>query len=469
MGMSALRSKGPSYTFCPDNLRAIGARFMSFCQEYSHHFKVATHSVVNESRAYLSGLVMKSPRKNIERMEEYVESCNYESTQHFISESPWDHREVLDHVARDTSDAIGGSASDLVIDESGFSKKGTKSAGVARQYNGRLGKVDNCQVGVFGALTDGQNVGIIDARLYLPKEWTASKKRCKDAKIPKDQQVFKTKWELGLEIVDNAIRNELSFGTVTFDGFYGSVPKFVEGLTQRDLKFVGAVHKDQMVFTKEPAPYLPRRKEKIGRKYTKYRTREKTIRVDELNETLEHQWQLVEIRSGTKGVVKVNARRVRVWLWEEGTKNIRELWLLITRDVETGEKKYWLSNASTDTSLNKLTQKAAARFFIERSFQDAKTSLGMRDYQVRVWPGWHHHMSLVSMAMLFMLKERLANKKDVSLLSCQDIVELLNYYLPRGDLSEDSLLSQLEARHKKRFQSMDSYYKNQEVKTCGLM
>ena len=172
-------------------------------------------------------------------------------------------------------------------------------------------------------------------------------------------------------------------------------------------------------------------------------------------------WELVTVREGTKGYVRVNARRKRIFLWDEGTTNVREFWFLMTKECGTGEIKYFISNFDSDVSLNELVRYAACRFFIERSFQDAKTSLGLKDYQVRVWNGWHHHMAMVLMAALFMLKERIENRKDVSLLSCQDIVELLNIYLPRGDLTDDDIFRQMVKRHKKRQRSIKSEYKKQ--------
>ena len=122
MGFPASQTKGPRYSFRPSNLRVVAARFVHMCQDYRQHFRVGNRDVSDEARAYLSGLVMKAPRKNIERMEEYVEGSDYQCTQHFVSESPWCHRGVLDHVARDVDAAIGGNESDLLIDESGFSK-----------------------------------------------------------------------------------------------------------------------------------------------------------------------------------------------------------------------------------------------------------------------------------------------------------------------------------------------------------
>ena len=468
MGLPASQSKGPRYSFRPSNLRAVAARFVRMCQSYNKYFRVGNRDVSHEARSYLSGLVMKAPRKNIERMEEYVKGADYECTQHFVSESPWSHRDVLDQVASDVNAAIGGDDSDFLIDESGFTKKGDRSVGVARQYNGRLGKVDNCQVGVFGALTDGKHVSLVDARLYLPEKWTNDPCRCKQAGIPEEEVVFQTKPELGTAIIDNAKAKGIRFGCVSFDGFYGSVPEFVEGLFQRDIHFVGAVHKDQSVFEDHPNPYLPRRKTGKGRKYTQYQSRKAAVRVDELNNKLATPWHLITIREGTKGHIGVYARRRRVWIWRKGDSQAREVWLVITKDSFTKEVKYFISNFGPNATLTKIVHKAARRYYIERAFQDAKTSLGMANYQVRVWRGWYHHMAMVSLAMLFMLKERILNESDVTLLSCQDIVELLNHYLPRADKSEEAIFKQLEKRHKKRQRSIESAYKKQAERNPEL-
>lgn len=464
MYLSVSPKKGPGYSFKPECLRALSARLMTICQQYTKHFRVGRKDVSSQAKAYLCGLVMKAPRKNIERMEEYVQGCDYESTQHFISESPWDHRELFKHVAQDVSENIGGPESVLSIDESAFTKKGVKSAGVGRQYNGRLGKVDNCQVGVFGALSNGINVGLIDARLYLPLEWTDDPQRCKAAGIPEEERIFKTKPQLGLEIVENAHRNGVRFGAVSFDGLYGNTPEFVYGLAEKGYCFVGAIHRDQTVYLEEPDIYLPRRKEKIGRKHTRYRSRTPGIRVDALVNELEcNEWEIVRVREGAKGYVTYSAKHCMVWLWEEDTKNKMAVWLLFLKERNSDEIKYYISNTDSAVTLAELVKKAACRFFIERSFQDAKTSAGMADYQVRVWNGWYHHMGMVMLASLFMMKEKKLSKDKVSLLSCEDIVSLLNYFLPRADTTEEAIFKQLEKRHKKRFKSIVSEYKTQAM------
>jgi SRSO17 transposase len=468
MGKAAFQKKGPSYSFQPNNLKAVADRLVDTRKSYRRHFRVGNHTIANAADTYLNGLLMKAPRKNMERMEEYVQGADYETVQHFISESPWDEKPVKAQIAADVDGAIGGPHCMLIIDESGFTKKGDRSVGVARQYNGRLGKIDNCQVGVFGALTDGRHSALVEARLYLPQEWIDSPSRCDVAGIPQKDRIFKTKHQIGLEIVDTAITNKVRFGSVGFDGFYGNIPEFHKGLSERGLLYIGAVHKDQVVCEEDPHPYLPRRKEKIGRKHTLYKSKSAGIRVDRLNEQMDAPWKLITIRHGTKGYVGVYARRKRVWLWEEGTAEAQEVWLVIIRDPFTNELKYHISNAAQMVTLTRMVRMAACRFYIERTFQDAKTSIGMADYQMRVWIGWHHHMAMVMLALMFLMKERILNEADVSLLTCQDIVEILNYYLPRGDVDEEAIFRQLEKRHEARRKAMESAYLSQERRRPDL-
>ncbi len=156
----------------------MGKRFIRFCDSYAAHFRLRTRDVFSQSKQYLRGL-MQATKKNMERMAEVVPESDDQVLQHFLSNSNWDERGVLDQVALDADGLLGGTDdSALLIDESGFTKKGNKSVGVARQWNGRLGKVDNCQVGVYASLSRGSLSTLIDTRLYLPAEWVKDKARC---------------------------------------------------------------------------------------------------------------------------------------------------------------------------------------------------------------------------------------------------------------------------------------------------
>ena len=200
----------------------LASELMSFCEDYSPYFRAARHDLSGKARTYLGGLLMKAERKNMERMEEYVPDYDYQGQQQFLSDSPWDHETLLKRVGQDVDELLGGSDSMLLIDESGFAKKGVNSVGAARQWNGRMGKVDNCQVGVFAALSDGRNCAPVDARPDLPQAWAENPERCPKAKIPEDKRTHKTKPELAWEMVEAALEGGMRFGWVSLDSLYGN-------------------------------------------------------------------------------------------------------------------------------------------------------------------------------------------------------------------------------------------------------
>lgn len=408
---------------------------MSFCEDYSRYFRAARHDLSGKARNYLGGLLMKADRKNMERMEEYVPDYDYQGQQQFLSDSPWDHEELLKRVGKDVDDLLGGSGSMLLIDESGFAKKGVNSVGVARQWNGRMGKVDNCQVGVFAVLSDGRNCAPVDARLYLPEAWTEDPVRCRKAKIPGDKRTHKTKPELAREMIETAMEGGLRFGWVGLDSLYGNAPHLLRKIEDAGLLYCADVHRDQRVFLEDPA--------------ARPQTGAAQFRVDELFSRAT-KWTKVQVRESTKGAITVEAVALRVWMRDGREQGARPCWAACVIDPDSGQRKYFLGNASAHAPLSLLVRKHATRYWIERSFQDAKTSVGMADYQARGWLAWHHHMALVILAMLFMLRQRIEHADTVELLSCQDIVDLLNVYLPRADRSKEAVLRNLKRRHAKR-------------------
>jgi len=430
--------------------------------DYRHYFNVARRNVSDKARSYLAGLVTKAPRKNMERMEEYVEDYDYQAQQQFLSDSPWSHEELDQRIAQEVDQLLGGRDSTLVIDESGFAKKGVKSAGVARQWNGRAGKVDNCQVGVFAGLSNGKHVGLVAKRLYLPKEWTGDRQRCQSAKIPQKQCEYRSKTQLAWEMIQKGVADGLHFGWIALDALYGSCPWLLFQIDDIRKRFVADVRGNQHVYAEDPEPYLPRRKGPTGRKFKKRRTRVKSVRVDQLFESLpEHRWSKVDIREGTQGTVSVWAARQRVWLWDGEEAQARCWWAVCTIDCESGDRKWFLSNAAESVTLTLMVRKHADRYWIERAFQDAKTSLGMADYQARGWLAWQHHMSMVMLAMLFMIRERILHFREIELLSFPDLVELLTVYLPRPDVDPEAVRRNIERRHRKRQASIESARRRQ--------
>ena len=185
------------------------------------------------------------------RMSE-VNEVDQQSMQHMLSDGAIDWDGFGDQLAREANALLGGTQSVLLIDESGFAKKGERSAGVSRQWNGRLGKVDNCQVGVFAALCRGEMASLVDARLYLPQAWADDPERCERAAIPENAREYRSKTALALEMVATAQRRGLRFGYVGVDGGYGKEPAFLYGLDALGCRFVADVHCNRFISRNPP-------------------------------------------------------------------------------------------------------------------------------------------------------------------------------------------------------------------------
>lgn len=369
----------------------------------------------------------------MERMEEFVEDFDYQSQQQFLSDSPWSHRALMDRIALDVSEILGGPDSCLILDESAFGKKGKMSAGVARQYNGRLGKVDNCQVGVFASLTDGKSSSIVDAHLHLPEEWAQDAERCRKAKIPEEEILLRSKVDLAHEMVGRLRRSGVEFNWVAFDALYGSSGWFLKELDAEGEVFVADVRSNRVIY--------PEGSDGKG------------VQIQTHFAKQSGGWREIPVREGERGLLKVNASAKRVWV-EAGDEG-HWWWAVCVTETDGKDPKWFLSNAPETTPLETLVRQHALRYWIERGFQDGKTSLGMGDYQARGWVAWHHHMAMVMLAMLFLLEERRVHLGKVELITCNDVVELLNVFLPRKDTTPDEVLANLKRRHAKRKQARE--------------
>jgi SRSO17 transposase len=444
-------------------LAGLARQLLSFNGKYHLLFKRHTSNLADRAFHYLKGL-FQADKKNMERMEEKIPDAKYDPLQYFISDSDWAYRPVNNQIALDADKLLGGHYdSALYIDETGFPKKGKMSVGVARQWCGQLGKIDNCQVGVFATLGHDRFSTPIDFRLYLPKEWTQDKKRCKKAKVPKKQMEFRSKAELALDMVFDAREKGIRFNWLGCDGFYGSQPEFLRKLADKGEVFMADVHKDQRIYLEDPQPVVPNKDFGKGRKPEKLKVQTDSIRVDKYAEKQpDDSWVRIKVRKSTKGFLSVDIFHKHVWLWDGHEERARRWHLVVRREGHSQEKmKYSLSNAPDVTSIDKLAYMQAQRYWVERPFQDAKNQCGMGEYQARGWLAWHHHMTMVMLAMLFMLEQRYVHKKEIPLLSCCDIATVLKSTLPRKDIGEEEILRQLEVRHKKRQASTDSAYQKQ--------
>ncbi len=439
----------------------MARRFVGCCQMFEHHFIVRGHDVVRHARHYLSGLLGTQRRKNLERIEADVAESDYQGLQQFISDSPWDHRAVLHQVATEAEGTLGGAADTaLYLDETSFVKKGNASVGVQRQYCGRLGKLENCQVGVFAALGCGVRAALVDFRLFLPEAWVQDPARCAKAKVPEAERVHRTKTELALALVQAARARGSSHRWVGGDEVYGNNLAFAAALEDLGEVFLMDVASNLRVWERDPCPQppapsagqpgRPRSRSQPGARAAK------AMKVAALTKRcFAAEARAVTIRDATKGTLRARLWVRAVWVWDGKSPTARAR-LLVVREEADGTFKYSMSNAPADTPWERLAYMQAQRFWIERCFQDAKSELGMAQYEVRGWIGWHHHMALACLASLFLLKERCKAGLHTPLLSARDIVELLAVYLPRRPRDEAEVLRQMQQRHAARQRDLDN-------------
>jgi SRSO17 transposase len=348
------------------------------------------------------------------------------------------------------------------VDESAFVKKGEHSVGVKRQYCGRLGKIENCQVGVYACLGRGERSAVVDFRLFVPEEWAGDEGRCKKAKIPEAERRHRTKPELALLMVKAARERGLSYEWVGGDEVYGNNLELTQALDDMGEVFVMDVARNSKVWDRDPRPLLPEQAvagARLGRPLKRTRASEEEARYLSLEALVKEGFakdsRQITIRETTKGALKYRLWVREVWQWEPGSEQARRR-LLVVRQEADGRHKYSLSNAQAQTPWQRLGYMQAQRFWIERSFQDAKSELGMADYEVRSWRGWHHHMALVCMAQLFVTQERLLYASETPLLSARDVVELLACYLPRRNRSAQEIEQRIRKRHAQRARVIDN-------------
>jgi len=404
----------------------------------------------------------------MERMAEVVPETDEQSLQNFLAYSPWDARALMDQIAIDANRVIGGGEETcLIVDETPFSKKGNHSVGVARQWNGRLGKVDNCQVAVFSALCEGTRVMLTDTRLYLPKNWTNDKERCLRAGVPEDRMEYRKKTDLALEMIHAARALEIDFQWVGGDAFYGHDSQFIRKLDQEHQLFLLDVHSDQTIYLEDPTPYVPKRTSGRGRAPVRRVTDQPGLSVRQWADAQpESAWQRVVLRQSTRGPLTARVLHRHVWLWD-GKEQQAHRYHLIVSETDRSKRKYSVSNAPEKTPVQRLAFMQAQRYWVERGIEDAKSHAGMADYQVRSWAGWHHHIAMVMLALLFMLEIRVEHEDDLRLLSCRDIQELLSHFLPRRDITRQEVIQQMLNRHRKRAASIEYHYKKHKLKTKG--
>ena len=319
--------------------------------------------------------------------------------------------------------------------------------GVSRQYCGSLGKVDNCQVGVFLGYTSNNYRMLLDKRLYLPEEWIVDKERRQKCGVP-ENVVFQTKAQLGLELIGKAIERKIPFGWIGMDSHYGQQPWLLEELESQKLLYIADVPCDSRVWLELPKTEIPLRKGDIGRKPTKLKADTQPIEVRQLASQVDpNHWHRMYIRDTERGQLWSLLVFLRVYPVVDELPGT-QTWLILRKDEGQQKLKYQYSNAPLETPLERLAEMSHSRYWMERAIQDAKGEAGLDEYELRSWRGWHHHITMTIVAMLFLLELQLVWKPKALELTLRDVREILEVILPKREITADEILKLIEQKHK---------------------
>jgi SRSO17 transposase len=467
-------TRWPDFRLTGADLSGHAQELVDFHQRFSGYFRTTTRDGAPHALEYLKGQLLCESRRTMSRMAVAVTEMNEQALSHFIATSPWDDAPLLEALGREavtllTSAPEAGERA-LILDESGMPKQGPASVGVARQYCGVLGKVENCQVGVFLAYSTGVGVTLSDRRLYLPEEWVHDPARCEKAGIPQEARVFRTKAELGVEMIRQARQRGMPFDFVGMDAHYGQQPWLLTCLEAEGLVYVADIPADTRVYLDAPVVGVPPRQGPRGRWPTTCRVLHgEAVEVRQL--VLSLAWQPLKVRDTQRGELWIRFAAVRVWRIEEGLPCPQPVWLLVRQDLDGDNTKFSFSNAPLGTPVPTLAARQSRRYWVERALEDAKGLAGLDEYQVIGWRGWHHHMTMVLLAMLFLRHLQQTLQPKAPLLTLQDARALLAVVLPKRQLTYAEAVALIRNKHLNRLRSRNSRVRKQNIqlKATGFL
>lgn len=379
------------------DVRGCKDRLTKFLQRYLPLF-------YREEQRELAEVVLQGKLSGLQRKtsEPIANAADRERkpVQHFVGAGKWDDEAVMAELRRHASEEIGDADGIIVVDGSAFAKKGTESCGVARQWCGRLGKIENCQVGVFLNYVTEHGYVPLDRQLYLTKEWADDAERREKCHVP-ETIVFQEKWRIGLDLLERS--KDVPHRWVTADDEFGRVIAFRNGLRIRRENYVLDVPCNTLVRD------LSRQDDDGRPKFERadvWAKRQPAKR-----------WQTIRVRPGEKGPLRVQVLRARVQTKDEGGCVGPTETLLVTRTLDQENRTaYHLSNADRTEKTWKLVYVGSERHRVEEMLQAGKGEVGLGQYEMRSWVGWHHHMTLSMLALWFLvLERRRVGKKNTGL------------------------------------------------------
>lgn len=441
-----------------EEVDGLADRFRLSCQRFQGCFKTRTRDPSHHAFTYLRGLLTMAGKRNYASIARRVNGAedDGQGLQHFMSDSPWEAWPVFAQIQREIAAYPELQGGMLTLDESGNRKAGEKSAGVARQYLGRVGKVDLGQVGVTLGYYQAGDWMMVDAELYLPEAWFSPELSGlrHSLHIPA-QRTFHTKLELGLEMILRARANGLPFQVVGCDSLYGRDGEFRAALGGEGILYMAEVPSNTHVYLRRPEIGIPG-KVPGCRESPPCRRRVlegvKPVEVRELAKKQDLNWQRVKVRPCERGELVYECASLRVWTVAAG--EAREEWLFLHRERE-GRVKYFLSNAPEDTGLGTLALWRSLRYFAERVYQDCKSEIGWDELMARKYRAWMHHAALTALAMWFIAETKLdwarrygrdselARRLEVEVLpalSVANVRELFRAAMPLEELSHEEVV-----------------------------
>jgi SRSO17 transposase len=418
---------------------------------------------IQKSLTYINGLLGNTVRKNVEQMALGMRE-KVRSLQYFVGQSQWQTEPVSAIHQRLIGETLGEEDGVMLIDESSAVKQGTKSVGVAAQYCGSVGKTANGQVGVYLGYVSRKGYSLIEGRLFMPEKWFEEEhaEQCEECGVP-DDLVFKTKPEIGLELLKNALeRDNLSFFWVAADALYGDSPAFRDGVAATGKSYFTAIKENTLIWSTPPTVQIPKWSGH-GRPPTRLRlrdTRKHPVPVKDLVKNIQKQdWVRTVMKEGSKGPIVCDFAFLRVTESRSGLP-AGQLWLILRRNLDDpSQVKYFFSNAPVSIPLAELVRVCGMRWPIETIFEEAKGEVGMDHYEMRSWIGWHHHMLLVSLAHHFLVRLRIQLQELAPALTIYQVRLLLCSVLPSFVYDIQSALEQVRYYQQRNFVAYRSHRK----------
>ena len=425
----------------------LGIQLRNFFERFREMMKTKTRDTSEYGFHYISGLLRMEAKRNYAHIAREG-AVSEQNMQHFMSNSPWEGGNVIRQVQEEVGGHTAFAKAVLILDESADEKSGEKSAGAGRQHNGRLGKIEMSQVGVFAALATPEVSVWVDGELYVPKAWFEDKyaERRRWVGIPAER-TFQTKPELAWQIIQRLQERQMPFVAVAMDDLYGRNQKLRRQLQEAEIEYYADVPLDTRVYLKKPQSVSKKGKRGGQRR----RIQGHAYQVSQLKERGCGPWQRLEVRTIERGMLIADFKRCRVWVLYGD--ELRQEWLLIRRDAR--RTTYVLSNAASDTSLETMVWRKTHRYFIERDNEDAKSELGWDEFQAMKYRGWKHHLALTILASWFIAEIKLdwmariqrdpalleTFQVDVlPLLSVANVRELLRAAMPRRQLTTEEAI-----------------------------